>query len=416
QEVVVAAWGRESVARASEENLTQVPYRVCGSLKFGCSGAPGTLPGLLCRTVETQETPQDEKTGSESLGPRFLQDTFLQASQIAPEQIAGPRRFADASAMRLDLEPVLLHPAVADASSMHRRCGAILRPHLLRPHSGSQKVTISGRPCMRFWGARRYRIKRRRTCRRGLPGGGEPSEPTIGIVEPIVSQLPKPEKETLMQILRLLSAPVYSSWLPILIGGSVFAGIRARGLRQAAKGSQALLEYLCTRTVLLKSADAVASIGRAMGERGVLQSGIQRGQGTQNRPRERGFSRVGQGSRPRGQSLTQPRSPPPILLPPPSPPPPPPPLPSSPSLARGVAAGGPERGQQGAPERGGPEPAARPARPRSLTVARRAASWRPFGDPRSRVAGRRSPRARGRGERRGGRGGKGGARGRGPGH
>ncbi|CAK0882377.1 unnamed protein product, partial [Prorocentrum cordatum] len=264
QEVVVAAWGRESVARASEENLTQVPYRVCGSLKFGCSGAPGTLPGLLCRTVETQETPQDEKTGSESLGPRFLQDTFLQASQIAPEQIAGPRRFADASAMRLDLEPVLLHPAVADASSMHRRCGAILRPHLLRPHSGSQKVTISGRPCMRFWGARRYRIKRRRTCRRGLPGGGEPSEPTIGIVEPIVSQLPKPEKETLMQILRLLSAPVYSSWLPILIGGSVFAGIRARGLRQAAKGSQALLEYLCTRTVLLKSADAVASIGMVL--------------------------------------------------------------------------------------------------------------------------------------------------------
>ncbi|CAK0882379.1 unnamed protein product, partial [Prorocentrum cordatum] len=383
QEVVVAAWGRESVARASEENLTQVPYRVCGSLKFGCSGAPGTLPGLLCRTVETQETPQDEKTGSESLGPRFLQDTFLQASQIAPEQIAGPRRFADASAMRLDLEPVLLHPAVADASSMHRRCGAILRPHLLRPHSGSQKVTISGRPCMRFWGARRYRIKRRRTCRRGLPGGGEPSEPTIGIVEPIVSQLPKPEKEAHRQFVPNIHRLGVVPWdleghsrngghgyLPAPAGREVCAhshrSPQIQGRTPAVVGVDIFL--------VGGAGDAHADLAPALGPRVLLVAADP----------HRGVAR---------------RCPWPVC-----------------PQARGVAAGGPERGQQGAPERGGPEPAARPARPRSLTVARRAASWRPFGDPRSRVAGRRSPRARGRGERRGGRGGKGGARGRGPGH
>eukprot|EP00959_Pyramimonas_sp_CCMP1952_P309527 6477668-Pyramimonas_sp.AAC.1 len=59
-------------------------------------------------------------------------------------------RIADASPMRFDAEPHLFRVDVADASPtstryplcivgaspMHRRCGATLRPHLLRPRVG----------------------------------------------------------------------------------------------------------------------------------------------------------------------------------------------------------------------------------------------------------------------------------------
>ncbi|CAK0800185.1 unnamed protein product, partial [Prorocentrum cordatum] len=61
---------------------------------------------------------------------------------------------------------------------------------------------------------------------------------------------------------------VLSSWLPVL----VLVGLQAGGLRRAARGTRALVERLYTQTVSLPSAELVASLGRAMGERGVLRS------------------------------------------------------------------------------------------------------------------------------------------------
>eukprot|EP00959_Pyramimonas_sp_CCMP1952_P322101 6740112-Pyramimonas_sp.AAC.1 len=71
-------------------------------------------------------------------------------NRVGVDGVGGSRRIADASAMRPDVEPDVLHAdaakasptssihgrCICDASAMYRRCGAILRPHLLGLHLG----------------------------------------------------------------------------------------------------------------------------------------------------------------------------------------------------------------------------------------------------------------------------------------
>ncbi|CAJ1328764.1 unnamed protein product [Effrenium voratum] len=93
---------------------------------------------------------------------------------------------------------------------------------------------------------------------------------SIGIVEPLVSQLPRQERETFLGLLRLLSLPVDDAWFSAVL----LVLVRFRMVKRLVMASQHWRRWLTTYTRRLRTQDDRALLADSLDANQVLQKTI----------------------------------------------------------------------------------------------------------------------------------------------
>eukprot|EP00930_Biecheleria_cincta_P097135 TRINITY_DN88858_c0_g1_i1.p1 TRINITY_DN88858_c0_g1~~TRINITY_DN88858_c0_g1_i1.p1 ORF type:complete len:778 (+),score=108.48 TRINITY_DN88858_c0_g1_i1:39-2336(+) len=101
-------------------------------------------------------------------------------------------------------------------------------------------------------------------------GGAAADAASIGIVEPLVSQLPRHERENLLSVLRLLASPVNAGWIPVVI----FLAIRVRFLEYVVTGSKRLRRWLTTYRRRIPTDENRAAVLEALSSEMVLRQAV----------------------------------------------------------------------------------------------------------------------------------------------